>query len=192
MNVVKDPQNASQGSFRENSSRPAQTRLPQGSLRLGFLCGASQEPMLCDFAYACLWSFQGLTWIWASLSPVPSASLSILGTLFLGPHFTLLTPPQERGYYDIQFFITGGTIAPELPNYQSTQSPLTPPIAKGGKKPHLGKLAYTRGFTIMAMLGLVDICLKDWHSNLQDLVSVVSSLPAFMTKMQLLPIETPQ
>lgn len=44
----------------------------------------------------------------------------------------------------------------------------------------------------MAMLGLVDICLKDWHSNLQDLVSVVSSLPAFMTKMQLLPIETPQ
>lgn len=66
------------------------------------------------------------------------------------------------------------------------------PQLRGGKKTHLGKLAYTRGFTIMAMLGLVDICLKDWHSNLQDLVSVVSSLPAFMTKMQLLPIETPQ
>lgn len=74
-------------------------------LRLGFLCGASQESMLCDFAYACLWSFQGLTWLWASLSLVPSGSLGILGTLFLGPHFILLTPPQEQGYYDIQFVI---------------------------------------------------------------------------------------
>lgn len=40
-----------------------------------------------------------------SLSPVPSRDISILGILSVGPHFILITAPQEKGYYDIQFFL---------------------------------------------------------------------------------------